>query len=267
MSPSTARAHGTVGDAVYIRVADQLRVYIAEERLVPGDLMPAEAELSAIFKVSRLTLRRAVHVLVHEGLVIRRQGVGTFVAARRLSVPLIGLHSTRDIGLTNSFQHQVRIVAFGKAPSSGAESDQLKIATGDPVLRFTRLDLIAGNPAAVAECALPYHLVHDVTELDLQSSSTYELIESRRKIFLTSARQSIRAEVASRCIAQLLELPKGSPVLVLERITFDEEGNAVELGKVSYRHDRMEWTIELTRQFGGQEETQRGVLLRYQQQA
>ncbi len=53
-------------------------------------------------------------------------------------------------------------------------------------------------------------------------------------------------------------------MLVLERITFDAASNPVELGKVSYRHDRMEWTIELTRQFGGEEETQTGILPRYQ---
>lgn len=231
---------------------------------MPGDLVPPEAALASVFSVSRVTLRRAVEMLAHEGLLVRRQGVGTFVAAPRLSAPLIGLHSTREICRANDFQHDVQIVAMDKAPASAAEASHLLLSAGDPVLRFTRLDLIGGSAAAVAECTLPYQLVYDISREDLQRSSTYELIEDRRKTFLTSARQSIRAEEASDEVAQLLGVPSGSPMLVLERVTFDVAGHAVELGKVSYRHDRMEWTIELTRQLGGQEETQTGVLLRYQ---
>lgn len=264
MPGSSVTSRAAVGDPVYLQVAEKLRQYIEQDRLAPGDLVPPEAELAVRFKVSRVTLRRAVEVLAHEGLLVRRQGIGTFVAARRLSVPLVGLHSTRDIGRAHSFRHDVRIVAFGPASASAAEANQLKVPAGLPVLRFTRLDLIDDIPAAVAECTLPYHLVNDITVDDLQRSSTYELIESKRKVFLTSAKQSIRAEGASREIAPLLGVPEGAPVLVLDRITFDAANNAVELGKVSYRHDRMEWTIELTRQFGGEEETQTGMLPRYQ---
>ena len=264
MSGSSLPPQAGVGEPVYLQVAGKLRQFITHQHLLPGDLVPSEADLAARFRVSRVTLRRAVEMLVHEGLLVRRQGIGTFVAAPRLSAPLIGLHSTRDICRANNFQHDVRIVRLGQARASATEASQLKLAPQAPVLRFTRLDLIAGTPAATAECTLPYHLVHDVTRDDLMRSSTYELIESKRRVFLTSARQSIRAEEASRKIAHLLDVPTGSPVLVLERLTYDAAGNAVELGKVSYRHDRMEWTIELTRQFGGEEETQTGILLRYQ---
>jgi len=264
MSRSRSTRPGGVGDPVYLRVAEGLREYLVRESLVPGDVVPPEAALTTEFGVSRVTLRRAVEVLVREGVLVRRQGVGTFVAAPRLSAPLIGLHSTREICRANEFRHDVQIVEMEQAAASAAEADQLGLAAGDPLLRFTRLDLIGGSPTAVAECALPYQLMADVSREDLQESSTYELIEDRHKIFLTSARQSIRAEEASGKVADLLAVPAGSPVLVLQRVTFDVAGRAVELGKVSYRHDRMEWTVELTRQLGGQEETQTGILLRYQ---
>jgi GntR family transcriptional regulator len=253
-----------VGDPLYLRLARTLRDYVAKEGLAPGDRLPPEPDLALTFEVSRVTLRRAVEILVHEGLLVRRQGVGTFVAELRLSEPLIGLHSTRQIARAHGQHHDVRIARMARAKATALEAGHLQINPGDPILRFTRVDLLGGCPVAVAECALPYHLVAQVTRAELQRSSTYELIERRHNIFLTSATQSIRAEGASPRTARLLEISNGAPLLILERVTFDNDGTPVELGKVSYRHDRMECHIELTRQLGGQEETHTAVLLHFQ---
>lgn len=258
-----ARA-ASVGDPLYLQLAAKLRDYIATEKLMPGDLIPPEPALAKRFGVGRITLRRAVGILTHEGLLVRSQGIGTFVAAPRLSEPLIGLHSTREIVRAHNLEHSVRIVRMGKARATAEEADQLGLAQGEPVVRLTRLDSVGGSPLAVAQDILPYQLFHDITRDELERSSTYELIEQKFNIFLTSARQSIRAGAAPAEIARLLEVPTGSPVLILERVTFASDGRTVEVGTVSYRHDRMEWTIELFRQLGGQEESQGAIVLRYQ---
>lgn len=264
MQPSRAPAGVALSGPVYVRVAQELRQWLADEALLPGDAVPPEPVLSARFGISRMTLRRAVELLVHDGLLVRHQGVGTFVAAPRLTEPLIGLHSTRDIAQALSVDHDVRIVALGTRQANSREAALLDTPVGSSVVRFDRVDRIAGVPICVARCSLPAQVLPGVTREALEASSTYELIERSTGRRLTRAKQRIRADVAAPSVAGLLEIRPDAPILVFERLTYDDSGRPVEWGVVSYRHDRMECTVDLERQLGKVQETQTPLALRYQ---
>src|SRR5262249_3180793 len=83
------------GDPLYAQIASALRHRIlVEEALSPGDAIPPERVLVDDFGVSRITLRRAIDLLVDEHILVRRRGLGTFVASPKVPYPLVGLHST-----------------------------------------------------------------------------------------------------------------------------------------------------------------------------
>ena len=70
---------------LYQQLADEIRQQIADNALKPGDRMLTEAELSQKFEVSRITVRKAIDQLVEEDYVVRKQGIGTFVAEKKRS--------------------------------------------------------------------------------------------------------------------------------------------------------------------------------------
>lgn len=264
MSASDVVPSMSPGTALYQRVAAALRTRIQANELSPGDAIEPEHVLTETLGVSRVTLRRGVDLLIDEGLLVRRQGVGTFVAAPRLTYPLLGLHSTRDIGQAHDLELQVEIVESELAQATAKELKHLRLGPGAIVLRFVRVDRVRNVPVAVAQCALPSPVAHDITAEELTRSSTYEIVEKKRGIRVTRAQQAIRADVASSAIAGMLCIRPGAPVLVLERVTFDATDSVIELGTVSYRHDLMECQIELTRQPSGRHETNTHVAMRYQ---
>jgi GntR family transcriptional regulator len=220
--------------------------------------------LAQKLNVSRVTLRRGVQMLIDEGLLVRRQGVGTFVAAPRMSYPLLGLHSTRDIGQAHDLRPTVEIVESAVVKATAHERSALKLDGGAKVLRFVRVDRVRDVPVAVAQCALPSDIAGDITRQELAQASTYELVEKKRGVRVVRAYQVIRADAASELIARLLKLRPGAPVLALERVTFDDSDTVIELGTVTYPHDLMECSIELTRQPSGRHETNTHVALRPQ---
>jgi GntR family transcriptional regulator len=252
------------GAALYERVAAALRERILRE-LSAGDAIEPELVLAEQLNVSRVTLRRGVQLLIDEGLLVRRQGIGTFVAAPRMSYPLLGLHSTRDIGEAHDLKPVVEIIESSVVEADDKERKHLRLKPGAKVLRFVRVDRIRNVPVAVAQCALPSNIAEDVTAEELAHSSTYELVEKKRGTRVTRAHQVMRADAASPLIAELLHITEGDPVLVLERVTFDDADQVIELGTVTYRHDLMECSIELTRQPSGRHETNTHVALRPQQ--
>ncbi|MBV9230439.1 MAG: GntR family transcriptional regulator, partial [Chloroflexi bacterium] len=79
-------------EPLYRQIARKLRTEI-EEQLRPGDSIGTEAELEQRFSVSRITVRRAIDELVHAGLLVRRQGSGTFVARAKVTEELGVLYS------------------------------------------------------------------------------------------------------------------------------------------------------------------------------
>ena len=96
---------------LYVRVANAIREAVVAADLKPGDALPPECLLVRDFEVSRVTLRKAVDLLASEGLVVRRQGLGTFLAAPKVRHPHVGLYSTREIA--GFFGLQSRPMSFG----------------------------------------------------------------------------------------------------------------------------------------------------------
>src|SRR5262245_58061903 len=70
---------GANGQALYAQLLDELRQQIADGLLLPGDRLPSESQLMEAYGISRGTVRHAVSILVHEGLIDRTHGAGSFV--------------------------------------------------------------------------------------------------------------------------------------------------------------------------------------------
>jgi GntR family transcriptional regulator len=255
---STSSKHD-VGSALYERVAGRLRQRLAVRE--PGELIEPERVLVDELGVSRVTLRRAIDLLVDEQLLVRRQGVGTFVAAPKVTHPLGGLHSTRDVAAADGLVLTSEILRHTIGPARADERVRLGLGRGARVLRFVRRDRAAGRALAIAACALPAELASGLTADALAEHSTYELLERHHSVRVVRARQALRAEPASAHTARLLGVARGRPLLVLDRVTVDASGRALESAIVSYPHDRAECVVELTRE--GWREAPTGLAIHY----
>ncbi len=221
----------------YRDIATDLRARIDAGELQPGGLLPSEAELSARYDASRVTVRRALDRLRDEGWVESRQGFGWMVAADPLRQDL-GRLATIEAQLEAVGLHPERRVvgfAFERAPAGVAE-----VLGVDQVLRVDRVNLADGAPFARVTVWCPAELAAELSRADVERTSFYELLG----LTLGGARQTIAA-AASAADARRLQVPEGSPVLRCQRVTTDTGGRPVLVSEHVVPGHRTEFVVDL----------------------
>ena len=195
----------------YQEIADELRGWPAT---AAGSLLPSEAELSARFGASRVTVRRALEVVRDEGLVAARQGFGWFVATEPVRQRLEHLGTIED-QLEDSGRHaERRVTEFAFVDAARRVRELLGV---DQVLRVKRVNLADGEPFAVVTVWCPAELGAALSREDVERRPFYELLG----VALRGATQTIGADAAEPADAALLHVPVGAPLLRCQRVTTD----------------------------------------------
>ncbi|HEX2577646.1 MAG TPA: GntR family transcriptional regulator [Aquihabitans sp.] len=222
----------------YRDIAADLRRRVEGGEFTAGRLLPSEAELSATYSASRVTIRKALEALRTDGLVDARQGFGWFVADEPVRQPLARLATIEDQLEAEGRRSERRILdfAFVRAPA------RVRAVLGvEKVLKVRRVNLADGEPFARVTVWCPEELGADLSRSQVEQQSFYELLP----VELGGAVQSIGADAAGAADAELLHVPVGSPVLLCERVTSDVAGRAVLIGEYVFPAHRTEFTVDL----------------------
>jgi GntR family transcriptional regulator len=225
---------------LYQQLQRALREAIDKRLLAPDDALPAERDLAIEFDVSRITVRKAIDGLVGEGLLVRRQGSGTFVRAR----------VEKNFSKLTSFSEDMR--ARGRNPRSvwlkrttgtvtPEESLTLRSSPGTPVYRFHRIRFADDAPMCLEYATL---LASCLPAINAVENSLYEALEKagNRPV---RALQRLRAVLFTQEQADLLAAQEKDAGLLVERLAFHKDGRAVEFTQSYYRGDTYDFVAEL----------------------
>ncbi len=223
---------------LYHQLAEQLTRAVDDGVLQPGDPFENEVAVAARLQLSRPTVRRAIQELVDQGLVVRRRGLGTKVANRKVhrKVELTSLFDDlRGEGRTPS----TTVLSFTREVDARA-SAALDLPPEAELLAISRLRCADGIPLALMRNWLPPD--SDLTRGELETTGLYAALRERG-IKPVVARQSIGARMPSAAERGHLDIRGAKPLLTMTRMAFDATGKAVEFGDHCYRAS--DYTIEL----------------------
>lgn len=226
---------------LYYQLSQQIQQAIESGELKPGDQIDTEMEFAERLGLSRPTVRQAIAELVHKGLLVRRRGVGTQVVHAQIRRP-VELTSLFD-DLAAAHRHpSTEVIVAEERPADAQVIEYLGLAEGSDVLYLERLRLDDGQPLALMRNWLPLDVLSATGE-ELQADGLYALMR-RSGVQMRVAEQRIGARAASTAEGRLLDVKAGSPLLTMERRTYDESGRAVEFARHAYRADA--YTLETT---------------------
>lgn len=225
---------------IYIKLAHRLRQQIEDGAISAGEALPSERDLCKIMGASRVTVRKAIELLIEEGLLSRRQGSGTYVTPR-IQAPGSFLSSfSEDAEARGEATDTIWIMkVVGLATEE--EARILELPKGVEVARLSRVRMANGEPLAIENAVVPSDMLPDITHL---GNSLYQALDQRGNRPVTG-QQKIRAALAGSTEASLLSIPENTEILRIERLTRRADGRPVELTRSAYRGERYEFVSEL----------------------
>lgn len=216
----------------------------------PGEAIPSEMELAARFRVSQGTVRKAIDELAAENLVVRRQGKGTFVATHaEQHVQYRFLKLMPDSGDRDSEGPAQRDVLECKRMRASADiARALALRTGDAVVQVRRTLSFGGVPTILEDLWLPGNAFKGMTADQMAGyhGPTYAMFELEFGVRMVRAEEKIRAVAPDETQAALLKVPRGTPLLSVERIAYTYNDVPMELRRGLYRTDTHHYRNELS---------------------
>ncbi|WP_405666668.1 GntR family transcriptional regulator [Streptomyces sp. NBC_00055] len=220
-------------------IADDLRHQITTGRIKPGERLPSEVGLAARYKVSTVTLRRALAVLQGEGLVEKMHGKGNFVRRPRRKIMYVGGWGTLDPW--TAAEPTLRVaVRSATVPASVYLTTLLNVPTGSPLAEYSCLSLEQGSPHGLARICIPRDLA-PAGALD-DGAACWEAVT--RFAVLGPSPATIRETVCARSPtpdeASALRIGNNMAVLAITRIATDATGRVVEAALLAFPGDRVD---------------------------
>ena len=246
--PSTAAVNHSSPMPYYAQVKEALRERIERGEWRPGEQIPGEPELCQIFGVSRTVIRQALMELVFEGLIVREKGKGTFVAEPKITESLAQR-------LTGFYED---MASRGNPPVSRVLRQQivgavekvagyLNVPVATQLVEIERLRYINEEPLVLVTTYVPHALCPRLLEADLTRQSLYTWMEREYGLVIARGRRTLEAVAATPRESELLQVPVGAPLMLLNSVCVLEDGAPVEYYHALHRGDRSRFDAELLR--------------------
>ena len=231
------KAKGSI--PLYIQIRDLFAAKISAGEWPPGEIIPSEVRLCRQLGVSQGTVRQAIGELVENNVLMRKQGLGTFVA-----------HHDHERDLFHFFHiadrqgHKVlpdsETLSLRRKIAAKKEIEQLRLDEGAGVYVIRRIRKLDGRPTLLETITLPEKPFARLGELQAEHlpNTLYALYEKEFGVTIHRADERLHAVAAGARDAGLLNIEPGTALLEIERIAYTLNGTPVELRKSLCMTDR-----------------------------
>jgi len=224
------------------RLAAVLTERIYRGELKPGDGVPTEQELAREFGVSPGTVRLAIMDLVAQGLVYRKQGKGTFVSRPMFERSLTNFFRAPDTG-ERILNPPARVLKIDTIRAAAAIRERLQLGD-ERVHRIKRLRLYRDRPLMMQTLYFPVRLFPKIDRVDF-AVFQYPMFEQAYGIYVLRAEEHLRPGIAGDEEASLLAIPRDSPVVFVDRISYSREDVPIEFRQTVGRGDCYAYSFDL----------------------
>ncbi|GIN39856.1 GntR family transcriptional regulator [Heyndrickxia oleronia] len=224
----------------YQTISNEMKERIKNGYYPTDQPIPDEYSLSKEFGCSRVTMKKALDILVMEGLLLRKRGHGTFIIQSAMQESKVNVISEINIGLSNLVQDKTvtsKVILFEIQFPSEEVAANLMIDKDAPVYHIIRLRNVNDEPYVIEETYMPSQLIPGINEQVLQSS-IYNHINRTLELKIGGAHRKVRAAKSNELDQEYLDCKVDDPILEVEQIAFLQTGVPFEYSFSRHRYDK-----------------------------
>ena len=229
----------------YHQIAQALRDKIGAGRIAPGERLDNQRRLAMDFGVTLMTLRQALEVLERDGLITRRHGLGTFVAAPTIDYEILKLRRFAGELSAQGEAVSTRVLDARPAVTDRRASIALGLTPRARMVMVERLRLVDDHPMSLQRSFLPARIGEQVLTSDLAETPLSQVLEFKLGVVVVRAREAVSAVRLAPREARELACAPGAAAFESERVSFDGAGQPVVFDRVFIPGDRFRITREL----------------------
>jgi len=228
---------------LYYQLKESILEAIKNEEIVVGEKIPSERELAEYHNISRMTVKKAVDILVNNDYLIKKQGRGTFVSNYKESYSISPLLSFTKEMEKKGLNYKNKILNFTKVKDKKI-AKKLNFKENDKFFRFERLRLIENKPFLLEKTYLSTKKIADLKQEELKNNSLFKLIKNKYNIKLKNAEAEIEAVILNDQVAKKMKVKEGMLGLYFEQISRDENDEIIEYTSAYYRNDNYKFKFK-----------------------
>lgn len=222
---------------LYRMIHDDLRELVDNQTYHDGETIPSEEELAAAYGVSRPTVRRAIQMLMDEGVLERGAHRGICVRARKIDQRFaVTLRSFDEEIHEHGLIPKTKVILARKTLATVSIANSLGIKEGDAVFRLVRLRYANDTPNVLVESLIPYSQYPGIDNVDFSTASLYAFFDDKGNPAVVAKRR-LELMQADASLAALLDVRQGDSLFRFSTTTMDKSGKIIEYSIAEYRGD------------------------------
>jgi len=222
---------------------------IEKKILKIGQLIPSEEELRKKYGVSRVTVRLALDKLEQKNLIIKKQGVGTFVKNKKIKQSLSTAKTIIDALREKNLEPKVTVLINKKIKVEKKIKDILNLKENEEAVYLRRIVFLNNYPYALLDTYMPeiFKGVADAIAKAKNLKTTYQIFEEQFDFVIKEAKYDISVSKLDKDMSKLLKLKKESYCLKNARITYSIRGKPLEITNFYYPPEKANFEVILPR--------------------
>lgn len=228
---------------LYQQVKTELLNDIESSVYKVGETIPTETQLEEIYKTSRITIRKAVKELVEQGVLLKKQGKGTFVQAHKVKRNLLDLGSYTTYMEESGKQPSAVVQSLNVQSADSELAEKLKVAEGTDIIVLERTMKLEDGDAGYEVSYYAFDKypglvtkIHDLT-------SVTQILNNDYHVFSSYSEQTINVIFAAQQLAEYMEMENGAPLYQVSRIVNDQNDAVMYYAVMYYDVNKVSFSV------------------------
>ncbi|MCX5841779.1 MAG: GntR family transcriptional regulator [Deltaproteobacteria bacterium] len=236
------------GIPLYRKLKKSLSDQIEIGFFIPGQPIPSERALCLQYGISRITVRRCISEMIHEGILYRKHGKGTFVARPKIKQGLARIVNFTQTVLELGMKPTTSILSAELTAADSEVAKEFGLPAVSPVLKLTLLGRGDEEPLVLYESFFLPEIGRRMVQIAQKREqegipfSTYDLY-GKLDVLPATVNQTFEAVIANERLSAIMEIKKGSPILMIKSVFMNQDQKTLEFRRAMYRGDRYKFHI------------------------